>query len=107
MTKWMSIRQAVKYHSLMEARRIMMNQEPVYLYQKLSTALQGRQHQHDTRHGSQQDTPRLALIQSSWLHRVVADLRRLPRDIMDMPRRGTRDQAYRARLRAWVISDMP
>ena len=84
-----------------------MNQQPVYLYQKLSTALQGRQHQHNTRHGFQQAAPRLALIQSSWLHRAVADLRRLPRDIVDLPSTGTRDQAFRARLRAWVISDTP
>ena len=56
----MSIRQAVKYHNLMKARIILMNQQPVYLYQKLSTALQGQQHQHDTRHGSQQAAPGLA-----------------------------------------------
>ena len=107
MTGWMSIRQSVKYHSLMEARRILTSQQPAYLYKKLSTALQGRQHRHDTRHGGQPAVPRLALVESSWLHRVVADYWKLPRDMVELPRIGNRDQAYRKRLRAWVVIDAP
>ena len=106
MTKWMSVRQSAKYHSLMEARRILTNQEPQYLYNKLTTALLAGQHNHNTRHGAQPAAPRLALVESSWLHRVVADYRRIPRDILELPRRGERDQAYRTRLRAWVTSDL-
>ena len=107
MTGWMSIRQSVKYHSLMEARRILTSQQPAYLYTKLSTALQGRQHEHDTRHGGQLAAPRLALVESSWLHRVVADYLRLPRDIVELPKRGNRDQAFRRKLRAWVETNTP
>ena len=104
MTNWMSVRQLAKYHSLMEARRILSNQEPQYLYNRLSAVLLAGQHNHNTRHGAQPAAPRLALVESSWLHRVVADYRRLPRDILELPRRGERDQAYRTRLRAWVTS---
>ena len=102
---WMSVRQAAKYHRLLEAKRILTTKQPVYLFEKLSVALQERQHGHDTRHGAQQVEPRLALIRSSWLYRVVADMRRMPRDLLDMPAGGSRDKAYRARLRAWVTSD--
>ena len=105
MTNWFSVRQAAKYHSLMEARRILATKQPVYLYGKLSAALQERQHAHDTRHGARPAAPRLALIESSWLHRVVADMRRMPRALLVMPVGGSRDKEYRARLRAWVISD--
>ena len=49
--------------------------------------------------------PRLALIRSSWLHRVTADMRRMPRTLLQLPVGGNRDKTYRARLRAWVISD--
>ena len=46
MTNSMSMRQAAKYYSLMDARWIMMTLQPVYLFDKLSTALQERQHNH-------------------------------------------------------------
>ena len=105
MTNWFSIKQAAKYHSLMDARRILNTKQPVYLYSKLSAALQERDHAHDTRHGARQPEPRLALIRSSWLHRVVADMRRMPQELLNMPVGGSRDKAYKARLRAWVISD--
>ena len=83
MVGWLSVRQAVKYHSLMEARRILSTKQPLYLYAKLSAALQERQHSHNTRHGA----------------------RRMPRELVDLPLGGSRDKAYRARLRAWVTSD--
>ena len=108
MTGWMSIRQSVKYHSLMEARRILTShQQPAYLYQKLYTALQGRQHNYQTRHGAQLAAPRLALVESSWLHRVVADYQGLPMDIVELPKRGARDQAYKKKLKAWVAINTP
>ena len=44
----LSVRQAAIYHSLMEARRILSTKQPLYLYDKLSAALQERQHGHDT-----------------------------------------------------------
>ena len=103
MTNWFSIKQAAKYHSLMDARRILNTKQPVHLYSKLSAALQEREHGNDTRHGARQPEPRLALIRSSWLHRVAADMRRMPRDLLDMPPGGSIDKAFKAKLRAWVI----
>ena len=84
MTGWMSIRQSVKYHSLMEARRILTIQQPGYLYKKLYITLQGRQHDYHTRHSGKLPASRLVLVESSWLHRVVADYRGLPRDIVEL-----------------------
>ena len=104
-TGWLSIRQEAQFHSLMEARRILHTHQPVYLFDKLTAALQARQHNYDTRHGAVAAEPRLALIRSSWLHRVTADMRRMPRDLLQLPVGGNRDKTYRARLRAWVISD--
>ena len=105
MTNWFSSRQAAQYHSLMEARRILSTKQPVYLYSKLTAALQERHHGHYTRHGARPAAPRLALIESSWRYRVVADMRRMPRELLDMPVGGSKDKAYRDKLRAWVISD--
>ena len=90
-TNWLSKKQADKYHSLMEARRILNTQQPVYLYNKLMAALQEWQHGHDTRQGVQQAEPRLASIRSSWLHRVAADMTRMPRDLLDMRVGGSRN----------------
>ena len=68
-------------------------------------ALQERQHGHDTLHSARQVEPRLALIRSSWLYRVTADMKRMPRDLLDMPMGGNRDKAFKTRLRAWVVGD--
>ena len=92
----------------MVARRILITQQPQYLYQKLTKSLlfeSERQHNHDTRYGAFQAAPRLALISASWLYRVVADMKRIPRDLLDMPMGGNRDKAFKTRLRAWVVSD--
>ena len=75
------------------------------MFDKLTAALQARQHNYDTRHGAVAAEPRLALLRSSWLHRVVSDMRRMPRDLLQLPVVGMRDKAYRTRLRDWVISD--
>ena len=56
-------------------------------------------------HGAQEVEPRLALIRSSWLYRVVADMKSKPRDLLDMPMGGNRDKAFKTRRRAWVVSD--
>ena len=105
MTNGMSVRQAAKYHSLMEARRILATQQPVYLFNKLTAALRERQHGYGTRHSARQAGPRLAPIESSWFYHVTADMERMPRELLQLPVGGSRDKAYRARLRAWVISD--
>ena len=105
MTNWMSVRQASQFHSLMEARRILNTKQPVYLFEKLTASLQERQHNYDTRHGARQAEPRLALIRSSWLYRVTADMRRMPPDLLQLPVGENRDKAFKARLRAWVVSD--
>ena len=106
MTNWLSIRQAAQVHSLMEARRILKTQQPVYLFGKLTVALQARQHGYNTRHSAVQAEPRIALIRSSCLYMVTADMRRMPRDLLQLPvGRGRKEKAYRARLRSLVISD--
>ena len=106
-TGWLSIRQAVMYHSLMDARRVMTTRQPTYLHHKLSGALTEGQRLHNTRHGAQQAAPRLALIQSSWLPRAAAGYRRLPRDLVALPRGvGGRDQAFKGRLRKWVVQNV-
>ena len=92
----------------MVARRVLTTEQPKYLFIKLSEALQlqnERSHNHGTRHGTiLPAAPRLALISSSWLHRVVELYRRLPGDIVELPvGPGTRDQMYKNKLRAWVI----
>ena len=39
-TGWLSVRQSVMYHSLMDARRVITTQQPAYLYHKLCGALE-------------------------------------------------------------------
>ena len=107
-TRWLSVRQAVVYHSLMVARRVLTTEKPKYLFIKLSEVLQlqnERSHNHGTRHNTiLPAAPRLALISSSWLHRVVELYRRLPGDIVELPvGPGTRDQMYKNKLRTWAI----
>ena len=107
-TNWLSVRQAAIFHSLMVARRILCTQQPRYLHGKLSEALrfeQERQHDYGTRHGAVLAAPRLALISSSWLYRVVEVYRRLPGDIVELPVAGSRDQLYKSTVRKWVIQN--
>ena len=105
-TNWLSVRQAAVYYSLMDARRILTTKQPVYLYGKLSEALNfenTRQHDYGTRHGTiETAAPRLALISSSWRYRVVELYRRLPGDIVELPVAGNRDQLYKSTVRKWV-----
>ena len=62
MTNWMWVRQAAKYHCIMEALIIMSTQQSVNLFNRLTAALQEPQHGHATRHGARQALPRLALL---------------------------------------------
>ena len=92
----------------MVARRILSTKQPCYLYGKLSEALQienERSHNYGTRHGVTLAAPRLALISSSWLYRVVKVYRSLPRDMVELPVGGSRDQIYKTRLRKLVIGN--
>ena len=107
-TRWLSVRQAAAYHSLMVARRILITQQPQYLYQKLTKSLRfenERQHNHDTRYGAFQAAPRLALISASWLYRVVEMYRSLPEVMKELPAGGNKDQLYKNMLRKWVTAN--
>ena len=107
-TRWLSVRQAVAYHSLMVARRILITQQPQYLYQKLTKSLQfenERQHNYGTRYGAFQAAPRLALISASWLYRVVDMYRSLPVVMKELPAGGNKDQLYKNMLRKWVTAN--
>ena len=102
------MRQAAVYHSMMAARRILSTKQPCYLYNKLSEALRienERSHDYGTRHGVTQAAPRLALISSSWLYRVVHLYRSLPGDMVELPVGGSRDQVYKRRLRKWITDN--
>ena len=105
-TGWLSVRQAVMYHSLMDARRVMTTGQPAYLHHKLSGALEAGERLHNTRHGAQEVAPRLALIQSSWLHRAAAGYRRLPGDLVDLPRGAGRDKEFKGKLKKWVVQNV-
>ena len=105
-TGWLSIRQAVMYHSLMDARRVMTTRQPAYLHHKLSGALAEGERLHNTRYGAQQAAPRLALIQSSWLHRAAAGYRRLPGRLVALPRGAGRDKAFKGQLKKWVVQNV-
>ena len=99
-TNWLSVRQAVMYHSLMEARRVLVTGEPRYLYERLTN---GRlEPLHQTRHGAVPPGPRLALTRSSWRFRVLEAQERLPRELAALPLGENRDRIYRSRLRIWV-----
>ena len=105
-TGWLSIRQAVMYHSLMDARRVMTTRQPAYLHHKLSLALAEGERLHNTRYGAQQAAPRLALIQSSWLHRAAAGYRRLPGSLVALPRGAGKDKAFKGKLKKWVVQNV-
>ena len=105
-TRWLSVKQAAAYHSLMDARRILNTKQPRYLYQKLSKALSiERQHNYNTRHGAVEAAPRLALISSSWFYRVMDLYRRLPVDMKELPMGGNKDQIYKSKMRKWVMTN--
>ena len=81
---------------------MLVTKEPLYLYQKLTSARLERVHQ--TRYGPVLARPSLALSQSSWRYRVLEAQEKLPRDMVGLPKGDNRDGAYRRRLRAWVKS---
>ena len=107
--KLLSVRQAVVYHSLLVARKVLTTEQPKYLYRKQSEALQlqnERSHNYGTRHCTiQPAAPRLALISTTWLYRVEELYRRLPRDIVGLPLGGSKDQLYKNKLRTWVVTN--
>jgi hypothetical protein len=102
MVKWLSVRQAVAFYSLKEARRVVTTGEPRYLYDKLV----GRDTGHATRglHGGLRApaAPRLSLARSAWRHRVLVDWQRLPLALVELPVGGKKDKVFHSRLRAWV-----
>ena len=99
-TNWLSVRQAVAYYSLMEARRVLTTMEPSYLYNVLTSSTPTSQY--NTRHGALPPRPCLSLVESSWRYRVMRDMERLPRELVNMSRGENRDVAFRRELRNWV-----
>ena len=84
----------------------MTTRQPAYLHHKLSLALAEGERLHNTRYGAQQAAPRLALIQSSWLHRAAAGYRRLPGSLVALPRGAGKDKAFKGKLKKWVVQNV-
>ena len=103
---WMSVRQLVSYHSLIQLHKTLDKKTPAYLCQRVTS---GGTFPYNTRQGASGqlrlvDGPvvDLDITKLRWGFRAVEDYNKLPPDI----RFETRLPAFKRKLRNWVIGNV-
>ena len=101
---WMSVRQLVCYHSVVQLQKTLQHKTPIYLHQKVTTggnfpygtrlAASGQLRQCDT-------TNPKDLTKLGWSYRAVEDFNKLPPDV----RLELRLPAFKRKLRNWVMEN--
>ena len=98
-TNWLSVRQLVFYHTVIQGWKVIKTRQPVYLHR----ILVGNRPRYADRlaaagslvHGKR---PRLELIESSWRWRCAQYWERLPRDIREMEN----EFQFKTNLKSWI-----
>ena len=110
---WLSVRQLLIYHSLVQVHKTMKQQAPTYLYRRVSTQLSllqaGSSYPYRTRseaHGVIRRVPeaeaRLDLAERSWFWPAPKMYNTLPTTI----KTETKLQKFKMKLKAWVLSNI-
>ena len=110
---WLSVRQLLIYHSLVQVHKTMKQQAPTYLYRRVSTQLSllqaGSSYPYRTRseaHGVIRRVPeaeaRLDLAERSWFWAAPKMYNTLPTSI----KTETNLQKFKMKLKAWVLSNI-
>ena len=103
---WMSVRQLISYHSLVQLHKTMDSRKPTYLYQKITA---GGSFPYSTRQAAsgqlrQADGIRseLDISKQGWGCRAVEEYNRLPPGLRLEPRLTS----FKRQLRVWVIRNV-
>ena len=100
---WMDVRTLVKYHSLVQTKKVLDTREPLYLHEKLV----GGKHRpfYATRlvaggdlRGGPGSQPRLELASNSWRHRVQREWSEVPVGV----RTSSKLVSFKTELRKWL-----
>ena len=103
---WMTVRQLVSYHSLVQLQKTINSRKPAYLYQKVTS---GGSYPYPTRQAAsgqlrQVDGARadLDIAKQGWGCRAVEEYNKLPPDI----RQEVRLPSFKRKLRSWVVRNV-
>ena len=101
---WMSVRQLVSYHSVVQLKKTLHHKAPAYLYKKVTTggtypygtrlAASGQLRQCDT--SNPKDLTKLG-----WCYRAVEEYNKLPPDV----RLESRLPTFKRKLKTWVMGN--
>ena len=103
-TDWLSVRQLVAYHSLVQIRKILTQKKPIYLYNRL---VGNNRLPYARRIAPGRDTviisePRLRLTESSWRWRSSRLWMSLPEDVRNIQE----IKGFKLKLRIWIRSNV-
>ena len=103
--KWLSIKQLVYYHSVLQVHKVLRNGAPLYLSEKLVT-----EHPYPTRQATSgglrytsSNTGHLNLTQQSFLGRSAGIYNSIPSSI----RTTTSLNTFKQKLKTWIKSNVP
>ena len=94
---WMSIRQLIEYHTILQAHKTLTTERPRVLYHNLTSSYPYRTRSATSGHIRLRDT-----TTSTFQHRAMVSYNRLPGDI----REGTL-QTVKKNVRNWVLKNIP
>ena len=99
-TNWLSVRQLSVFHTLMQAKKILVQKQPSYLYDRL---VGGNRMRYARRIVPGREIvlgrkPRLSLIESSWRWRAAKQWAGLPREVKGITKLST----FKSKLKVWV-----
>ena len=102
---WLNVKSLVDYHSLVQARKVLFSQQPVYLHEKLAG---GRRRPYyatrlvaggDLSQG-QEMVPRLDLTKQSWRFRMWEGLVKVPVNIRTVEKL----EIFKKELKKWLLA---
>ena len=100
---WMSVRQMICYHSVVQLHKTLDQKTPVYLYQKVTT---GGSWPYNTRKAAsgqlRQQEGTLDLAKRGWCIRAVEEYNKLPPDV----RLEKLLPTFKTKLRSWVTANI-
>ena len=99
-TNWLSIRQLSVFHTLMQAKKVLVQKQPSYLYDRLvgGNRLRYARRIFPGRELVVGRQPRLSLIESSWRWRAAKHWAELPRELKSI----TKLSLFKSKLKSWV-----
>ena len=104
-TNWLSVKQLVFFHSVMQVWKVVNTRQPVYLHTRLVGGTRPRYADRLAAAGSlvRGRRPRLQLTESSWRWRSAGQWDKVPRDIREI----SSELTFKRKLKTWVKTLVP